>query len=460
MVTSHDLTGSRLGDYEIGERLGKGGMGEVYQAVDTRRGRRVALKLLSSAIADDTSARDRFMRESRTAATLTDPHILPIHDWGEIDGQLFIDMRLVGGRDLRRVISEDGPMSPKTAVKIIAQIGSAIDAAHRVGLIHRDVKPDNIVIDDHGFAYLVDFGLAMHVTDTRLTNAGYAIGSFRYMAPERFGVDDVGPQVDIYALTCVLYECLVGVPPFSYATTAEQMIAAHLNADPQKFGSPFDDVIATGMAKRPDARYPDAASLVEAAQKALIQTPDSSPLRVIGPKSTAPLNVSADVEQSVDRPQSADVAQQYATTTLRALPPVNRSRPRILALTVAAVVIVGLGGWYVMNNAGSTTTRTASAPTHTATSADTAEIVWRTNVGAAEVSLWLSSSGYNWVTVAATSALTADARIWSPQSGWRTSQVYASAPTEFTTPRVYAPGSTCIRLIVNYGADTLNDKIC
>ncbi len=239
-VSDFDLSGTRLGPYSIDELIGRGGMGEVYRATDTCKGRVVALKLLSPAIAGDPAARDRFLRESRVAAQLNDPHVIPIHDWGEIDGRLFIDMRLVDGRDLRTLLADTGPLPAERALKIVGQIADALDAAHRSGLCHRDVKPDNILVDDRDFAYLVDFGLAQADTDTRLTSTGTAIGSFGYMAPERFGSGTVGAPADIYALGCVLFECLSGVPPFASATTIERLITAHLTAPPPRLGAAVD----------------------------------------------------------------------------------------------------------------------------------------------------------------------------------------------------------------------------
>lgn len=262
-------SGTTLGEYRIEEMLGRGGMGEVYRAVDTRRGRTVALKLLNANLADNPAFRDRFMRESRVAATLNDPHVIPIHDWGEIDGHLFIDMRLVEGRDLRALIAEQGPMPADRALAIVGQIGDALDAAHRGGLMHRDVKPDNILVDDRDFAYLVDFGLAQADTDTRLTSTGAAVGSFGYMAPERFGDSPIGSPADIYALTCVLFECLSGTPPFGASSSIERLIAAHLSAEPPRLDQPIDTVIATGLAKDPAARFASGRELVSAARLAL-----------------------------------------------------------------------------------------------------------------------------------------------------------------------------------------------
>ncbi|WLP90310.1 serine/threonine-protein kinase [Gordonia sp. NB41Y] len=264
-----DRSGTTLGHYRLEELLGRGGMGEVYRATDTRKERVVALKLLHSTLAGNSNFRDRFLRESRVAARLNEPHVVPIHDWGEIDGLLFIDMRLVGGADLRRLLTDSGALDPARAVMILGQVADALDAAHESGLVHRDVKPDNILVDVRDFTYLADFGLAQADSDTRLTSTGAAIGSFGYMAPERFGSDEVGAAGDIYALACVLFESVTGTQPFASATNIEQLITAHLHKQPPATGSPLDPVIARGMAKDPAARHATAGELIAAARAAL-----------------------------------------------------------------------------------------------------------------------------------------------------------------------------------------------
>ncbi len=177
--------GSTFGKYNIISLLGKGGMGEVYEAYDTDKNRTVALKILADALSNDATFRTRFQRESRAAAILQEPHVIPIHDWGELDGSLYIEMRLVHGQTLDELIAK-GPMEPSRAVAIIGQIGSALDAAHAEGLMHRDIKPHNIIVTAADFAYLVDFGIAAARGDSRLTTAGTPIGTINYMAPERF----------------------------------------------------------------------------------------------------------------------------------------------------------------------------------------------------------------------------------------------------------------------------------
>ena len=254
-----------FGPYRLDELIGRGGMGEVFRAYDTRRNRVVALKRLPRQLATDNEYRARFQRESALVARLTEPHIIPIHDYGEIDGQLFIDMRLVEGGDLSNLISQE-PMPVRRAVDIVSQIADALDAAHAEGLVHRDVKPPNVLLvggrgdrtyPDRGVAYLADFGIARELDGPTLSQAGLAIGSAGYMAPERFTGDHWDSRVDVYSLACVLYECLVGHRPFPGKSLPAAM-HAHLNTPPPRpsveraeVPRGFDETIARGMAKGP-----------------------------------------------------------------------------------------------------------------------------------------------------------------------------------------------------------------
>jgi tRNA A-37 threonylcarbamoyl transferase component Bud32 len=281
--------GTAFGKYNIISLLGKGGMGEVYEAYDTDKNRTVALKILADGLSNDATFRKRFQRESHAAAVLQEPHVIPIHDWGEIDGRLYIDMRLVRGQTLDELIAK-GPLEPTQAVAIIGQIGAALDASHAEGLIHRDIKPHNIIVTQADFAYLVDFGIAETRGDTRLTTAGTPIGTFNYMAPERFSEQEATPAVDVYALACVLYEALTGDSPFA-RDSLENLVAAHLVSPPPqpsvtnaRVPATFDAVIARGMAKNPDDRYGTAGGLVRAAQRAA----DGGNQTLVMPRGAAP----------------------------------------------------------------------------------------------------------------------------------------------------------------------------
>jgi serine/threonine-protein kinase len=271
--------GSMFGPYHLKRLLGRGGMGEVYEAEHTVKEWTVAVKLLSKSFSSDPVFRERLKREARIAGRIQEPHVVPVHDYGEIDGQIFWEMRLVEGVNLDSVLKRFGPLAPPRAVAIITQIASALDAAHAAGVMHRDVKPQNILVTADDFAYLVDFGIASATTDERLTPLGTAVGTWKYMAPERFSDAEVTYRADIYALACVLFECLTGSPPYR-ADSAGVLISAHLT-DPIPAPSQhrpdipdaFDAVIARGMAKRPEDRYASAGDLALAAKQAL-SSPD------------------------------------------------------------------------------------------------------------------------------------------------------------------------------------------
>jgi ABC-type amino acid transport substrate-binding protein len=250
-------------------------MGEVYRAYDTKTDRIVALKVLPPSMAADETFQQRFRRESQAAAGLNDPHVVPIHGFGEIDGRLYLDMRLIQGRNLGQILGEERqPLPPELAVKVVEQVAAALDEAHAADLIHRDVKPSNILIAGRDFVYLIDFGLARTAGEKGLTTAGSTLGTMAYMAPERFEGKPVDPTSDIYALTCVLYECLTGVRPYP-ADSLEQQIAGHMTKDVPRPSdtdprlAAFDEVIAKGMAKKPDKRYQKAGDLAVAARRAL-----------------------------------------------------------------------------------------------------------------------------------------------------------------------------------------------
>ena len=226
-----------FGHYQLQELIGRGGMGEVYRAYDTRTDRIVALKVLPPNMAADETFQARFRRESQAAAGLNDPHVVPIHSFGEIDGRLYLDMRLIEGRNLGTVLSEATErLAPELSVKVVEQVATALDAAHAAGLIHRDVKPSNILITDRDFVYLIDFGLARTAGEAGLTTAGSTLGTMAYMAPERFEGKPVDPTSDIYALTCVLYECLTGDRPYPATESRAADRRAHDPADTAAVG--------------------------------------------------------------------------------------------------------------------------------------------------------------------------------------------------------------------------------
>jgi serine/threonine-protein kinase len=273
--------GTPFGRYRLLDLLGRGGMGEVWRAFDTVTERIVALKVLPTEYADDATYQERFRREARAAAALDEPHVVPIHDFGEIDGRLYVTMRLIKGHDLHTILRQ-GRMAVPRAVAIIDQVASALNAAHRVGLVHRDVKPSNILVGDDDFAYLIDFGIARAAGQSALTNTSSVIGTWAYMAPERMTTSQTDARSDIYALACVLYECLTGSQPFP-GESLEQQIGGHIAMPPPRASerhrdvpAQLDDVIAKGMAKNPDERYATTRELAFAARSA-VTTPITLP---------------------------------------------------------------------------------------------------------------------------------------------------------------------------------------
>jgi serine/threonine protein kinase len=265
--------GTCFGGYRIDGLLAKGGMGAVYRASAPETGRRVALKVIGSGMADDVAFRRRFEREVRLAAQLDHPHVVPLLDSGEHEGTLFMASRLIEGRSLQQILMR-GPLSLGGAARVTEQIASALDAAHALGLLHRDVKPGNVLLEgepEDGNAYLTDFGLSKHVASTSgLTRAGSWVGTVDYAAPEQLQAMDCDHRVDVYALGCVLYESLTGDIPFPRARDVQKMIA-HISEPPPSVSAlrpeaaGFDEVVARAMAKQPDDRYGSAGELGAAA---------------------------------------------------------------------------------------------------------------------------------------------------------------------------------------------------
>ena len=269
--------GDVVAGYEIGALVGRGGMGEVFRARDVRLERPVALKLLVERLSDDEGFRDRLLRESRLAASLDHPNVVPIYEAGDADGRLFIAMRFVDGTDLRALMRREGPMPPERTIAIATQVADALDAAHARGLVHRDVKPSNVLLDHQGgreHVYLADFGLTQSVSDTGPTD-GQLMGTVDYVAPEQIRGDRVDARADVYALSCLLFEALTGTLPFTGASDVA-VVFAHLQDEPPRAterrpGLPaaLDAVLAHAMAKDPDDRPDTCRTLVEQTREAL-----------------------------------------------------------------------------------------------------------------------------------------------------------------------------------------------
>jgi len=268
--------GETFGGYAIEALLGRGGMGSVYLATQSRLGRKVALKVISPDLADDEGFRARFLRESQLVASLDHPNVVPVYDADEVDGVLYLAMRYVEGPSLRDLIRRQGRLDPEETLRIAEQVGGALDAAHAAGLVHRDVKPGNILLTrPGGHAYLCDFGLAKRTTSVTATEPGSFLGSVDYCAPEQIQGKQVDPRADVYSLGCVLFHCLAGEPPFRRDSEIA-VLHAHLEASPRKVTdvvadvpAAVDEVLAAAMAKDPDDRYASAGALAGALGRAL-----------------------------------------------------------------------------------------------------------------------------------------------------------------------------------------------
>jgi serine/threonine protein kinase len=272
--------GSLLAGYRLEERIGRGGMAEVFRAWDERLGRPVALKVLVPELAEDPVFRERFIKESRAAAAVREPHIIPVFEAGEANGVLFITMPMVDGGDARSLVRETGPLLPGRAAEIVSQVASALDAAHEQGLVHRDVKPANMLLDirpgrpDH--VYLSDFGLTKAALDSSgLTASGHFLGTMDYAAPEQISGRPVDGRADQYALGCSAFELLCGEPPFRRDDLAAA-VQAHLAGPPPSATSrlpwlPFevDRVFARVLAKSPADRYDTCQEFADALRQVL-----------------------------------------------------------------------------------------------------------------------------------------------------------------------------------------------
>src|SRR5664279_4136142 len=274
--------GTEIGNYRIEAYIDRGGMASVYEATDLRLNRNVALKILSQELTQGTDFRERFMRESRFAAAIDHPNIVPIYDAGEADGLLYIAMRYVRGSNLADLLSKDGPLEPRRALAILAPVADSLDTAHHAGLVHRDVKPANILLtaatgrERHEHVYLTDFGLTKKTSAlTKMTATGNVVGTMAYISPEQIRGEPLDARTDLYAFGCVAYECLTGVAPFVRDDQAA-LLWAHLNEPPPAVSAHrpelqrADPVIARVLAKNPDNRYHTCDEFVQALTDALL----------------------------------------------------------------------------------------------------------------------------------------------------------------------------------------------
>jgi hypothetical protein len=338
--------GSAFGGFRIERTVGRGGMGIVYLARELRLDRLVALKVIRAELATEESFRARFRSESLTAASVEHPRVVTVFGAGERDGLLYVAMRYVPGRDLGRLIAARGVLDAEGAADLIAQVADGLDAVHAAGLVHRDVKPANVIVAEpapgelHAAAYLTDFGLAKAIASTSgLTATGEVIGTVDYMAPEQIEGRRVDARTDVYALGCVLFHTVTGEVPFPERVSTAKMWA-HLNEPPPATGSragdrasALDPVIRRAMAKEPADRFPSAGDLGRAAVAAVRGEAVTEPERLVGAGEAAPL------------PETVRLDAETTLAPTDRLPRRRggRRRRRLIAVLVALSVIAGLG---------------------------------------------------------------------------------------------------------------------
>ena len=355
--------GTQIAGYTIEALLGRGGMGAVYLAQQTRPRRKVALKLLLSDLSDDDAFRERFNRESDLAASVDHPNILPVYEAGEADGLLYLAMRYVHGSDLKSLLRRSGPLDLSRAVSILGQVASGLDAAHRHGLVHRDVKPGNILVAsgtgpepvDH--VYLSDFGLTKRTDSvTGLTLSGQFVGTPDYVAPEQIEGRHLDHRVDVYALGCVLFECLVGRAP--YRRDVEwAVLSAHLREPVPSVSAlrpdvpeDLDQVVRTALAKDPDDRYSSCTALITAGAAVAARVRRGRPAEIVPARDSQEASAGADTSMSPSRYLSTVESRlvEVCSDAVSALPPsalrdvAGSVRQRILdPLHVIATAAVG-----------------------------------------------------------------------------------------------------------------------
>jgi hypothetical protein len=324
ITDSHPTTelapGAEIAGCRIEGVAGRGGMGVVYRATQLDLGRPVAIKVIAADRARDPGLRTRFSLEARLAAAIDHPNLVPVHAAGEEDGRLYLVMRYVQGTDLHRCLKQDGPLAPARAARVVSQVAAGLDAAHTAGLVHRDVKPANVLVaSEH--VYLGDFGLSrLQSASERITESGAWIGTVDYMSPEHLRGEPTDARSDVYALGCVLYAALTGEPPFRRGTVPQTM-SAHLHQPPPRptdhapVPAAFDRVIERALAKRPEDRYPSAGDLGRAALAAARGEPVTESERSVAVGPAAPDEAETVVNGGRTRRASAAAAADATAIT-------------------------------------------------------------------------------------------------------------------------------------------------
>ena len=321
--------GSTVAGYRIDALMARGGMGVVYRATHLGLERQVALKVIARELADRGGFRERFLRESRLAARLDHPSVVPIFDSREVDGELLVAMRLVEGGDLRRLIDREGPLPPEQATALLGQVADALDAARAAGIVHRDVKPHNVLVEGDR-AFLSDFGLAKALDESEGGTGASVVGTAEYMSPEQWRGGSVGPAADVYSLGCVLFESVTGVPPYERRES---------DTEPE-VPEGLEDVIERAVAKDPDERFHSAGALIAAARQR--QDSEVRPTKVL----------SAEWEEARDRELGGSRR-----------PPPGRSRRRLIGLALGGGVLLAAAAVVVVPSwAAAVRSRSTSRP--------------------------------------------------------------------------------------------------
>jgi len=329
--------GDTLDGYTLESLLGRGGMGSVYLATHERLGRRVALKVIAAELAHDEDFRARFLREAQLAASLDHPNVIPVYDAGEAEGVLFLAMRYVAGSSLHELLLEHGPLPVEETVRITEQVAGALDAAHAAGLVHRDVKPANVLLSEpDGHVYLCDFGIAKRLSSDSTTRTGLFLGTADYCSPEQIEGLPLDARADVYSLGAVVFHCLTGRPPF--ARNGEfAVLQAHLGDPPPRASElrpelppAVDDVVGTALAKDAEARYPSAGAFARALRGALTGDADDA---------TKAAPVAAPADQSPTRPLATEPLPTLTAKRRGRLPWVVVGIVAILLVVVTAVVV-------------------------------------------------------------------------------------------------------------------------
>ena len=355
------VPGRTIGRYQIEAELGRGGMATVYRAHQTDLSRAVALKILPPELARDESYVARFLHEARSAAALEHPHIVPIYEVGSAAGYNFIAMKFINGRTLRELTADRPPWPLADLLPIMRQVADALDYAHANGIIHRDIKPGNLMVEPNGWVYLTDFGLARVAGGSGLTQTGMVMGTPEYMSPEQAqGLASVGPPTDIYALGVLLYEALTGKTPFE-AETPIGLLVARLQQGPRPpsehaptITPAVEDVIMRALARQPDARYATAGGLVTALADAAGVPFQPAPQRPVSPASGTPAQRSDTPRTplqtiALDREQPTSPAIKAAAPPTAPLDSAKPARPRrrlvwVLGALGVLVLLLVLGG--------------------------------------------------------------------------------------------------------------------